>query len=69
MLAILKPIQKIFNDNEFTFDQFMKDSPEDQIVDIDKLSNQDKEILFVFTEIYYRLVPRNSIILYDEPDL
>jgi energy-coupling factor transporter ATP-binding protein EcfA2 len=34
---------------------------------IDELSYQEKEILFVFTELYYRLKPRNSIILYDEP--
>lgn len=47
----------------------MKDSPEGQIVDIDNLSYQEKEILFVFTELYYRLKPRNSIILYDEPDI
>ncbi|MDW0314801.1 MAG: hypothetical protein QN716_05445, partial [Nitrososphaeraceae archaeon] len=38
-------------------------------VDIDSLSCQEKEILFVFTELYYRLRPRNSIILYDEPDI
>lgn len=47
----------------------MKNTPEDHIFDIDVLSYQEKEILFVFTELYYRVKPRNSIILYDEPDI
>jgi hypothetical protein len=47
----------------------MKDTPEGQINDIDNLSYEGKEMLLVFTELYYRLKPRDSIILYDEPDL
>jgi hypothetical protein len=71
LLTILKPVQKIFNDIKLTFTctQVMKDSPEGQYIDVDNLSYQELEFLFVFTELYYRLKLRNSIILYDEPDL
>jgi predicted ATP-binding protein involved in virulence len=37
-------------------------------IDIDDLSSGEKEILFVFTALY-RLRLRNSVILFDEPDL
>ena len=50
---ILKPIQRLFNDIGFAskYAQLMKNTSESQILDIDELSYQEKEILFVFTEL------------------
>lgn len=68
VFEILKPIKKFLNDIEFTkYARFMRNTSEDQILDIDDLGYQEKEILSTFTELYYRLKPISSIILYDQP--
>lgn len=74
----LEPIQKIFNelipskrfvdvDLSRAPARFIIDTPGGE-VDIDALSSGEKEVLFVFTELY-KLSLKNSIILFDEPDL
>lgn len=47
--------------------KFMVSTPDGE-VDIDNLSSGEKEILSVFVELH-KLSPKNSIILFDEPDL
>jgi hypothetical protein len=61
VFATLKPIQGLFKGLKHP-------TSEGKMPIIDDLSYQDKEFLFIFTELYYRLKPVDSIILYDEPD-
>jgi hypothetical protein len=74
----LEPIKRIFNnlltpkkfkgvDLSTSPIGFIVETPQGE-VDIDNLSSGEKEVLFGFTELL-KLRPRNSVILYDEPDL
>ena len=74
----LRPIKNIFNSLlapkkfvEVDFSEspikFIVETPQGK-VDIDDLSSGEKEVFFAYTELL-RLNPKNSIILFDEPDL
>lgn len=76
--GFLRPIQNLFNNlipskkfSDVVIDphsiRFEVETP-NRIIDIDDLSSGEKELFFVFTELY-RLKLKNSIILFDEPDL
>ena len=68
LFEILNPIKKLLKDIEFTkYAQLVRNSSGGQFLDIDDLGYQEIEISFIFTELYYRLKPINSIILYDQP--
>jgi hypothetical protein len=61
-LEIFKPIKKLLNDIEFTkYAELIKNTSGDQILDIDDLGYQDEEIIYMFTELYYRPKPIKSI--------
>ena len=64
LLAPKKFIEVDFSESPI---KFVIETPQGE-VDIDDLSSGEKEILFGYTELL-KLNPRNSIILFDEPDL
>lgn len=65
VFEILKPIKKLLNDTKYA--QLIRNTSGGQFLDTDDTGYQEKEIVFIFTELYYRLKPINSIILYDQP--
>lgn len=64
LLAPKKFIEVDFSESPI---KFVIETPQGE-VDIDDLSSGEKEILFGYTELL-KLNPKNSIILFDEPDL